>query len=129
MNQGCPRDHRPPTDQVRAPWQVCMGGARDLPQYQVIPRPGRRRNSPAWLLLERARQYWINLKMKKKTSQQICFGTLHHPASVPQGPRRAGQRLLDMGSDRQTHAQYRRGDADRGRGWPDQWGPWMRTFP
>ena len=57
--------------QVRAPWQVCMGGARDLPQYQVIPRPGRRRNSPAWLLLERTRQDWINCKMKQKTSLQI----------------------------------------------------------
>ena len=35
---------------------------------QVIPRPGRRRNSPAWLLLERTRQDWNNFKMKQKTS-------------------------------------------------------------
>ena len=122
MNQVCPSDHLRPTDQVRAPWQVCMGGARDLPQYQVIPRPGRRRNNPTWLLLERARQDWINFKMKQKTSLQICFGTRHHPVSVPQGPRRAGQRLLGIGSDRQTHAQERRADGQRGRDRPDQGG-------
>ena len=39
---------------------------------QVIPRPGRRRNSPAWLLLERTRQDWINFKMKQKTSPPRC---------------------------------------------------------
>ena len=101
-----------------------MGGARDLPQYQVIPRPGRRRNSPAWLLLERTRQDWINCKMKQKTSLQICFGTrsTSYPVSVPQGPRRAGQRLLGIGSDRQTHAQERRADGQRGRDRPDQGG-------
>ena len=64
----------------------------------------------------------INFKMKQKTSLQICFGTRHHPVSVPQGPRRAGQRLLGIGSDRQTHAQERREDAERGRGRLDQVG-------
>ena len=39
---------------------------------QVIPRPGRRHNSPAWLLLERTRQDWINFKMKQKTSPPRC---------------------------------------------------------
>ena len=60
--------------------------------------------------------------MKQKTSLQICFGTRHHPVSVPQGPRRAGQRLLGIGSDRQTHAQERRADGQRGRDRPDQGG-------
>ena len=40
---------------------------------------------------------------------------MRHPIS-------AGERLLGIGSDRQTHAQERRGDAERGRGWPDQGG-------
>ena len=41
---------------------------------------------------------------------------------MPQGPRRAGQRLLGIGSDRQTHAQERRADAERGHDRPDQGG-------
>ena len=42
--------------------------------------------------------------------------------SVPRVPRRARQRLLGIGSDRQTRARERRGDAARGRGRPDQAG-------
>ena len=42
--------------------------------------------------------------------------------SVPQGPSRAGQRLLGIGSDRQTHAQERRAYGQRGRDLPDQGG-------